>query len=411
MAREFRFRRLIATDFLNKALKAFEQLSKSQYKQLMHFRVSTNLMDSHVSLNSIQCDAIGTNQSFGELVAFCEANDFIEITLLTFNLQSASTIEIRQPMGQFFGSLVMERTSNQPLDSDLRFLKTIVEIFSSNFDFVNSLLLTKETMETETATLLETYNQHIINIENLSAKQIAMVANNIDKWEQSILQITEKLENKFQEKHQSLEMAYKEKDNDLQKREEELKKKIEQLDDRDRIHARRAIYKEMKEKAMQESEIKISDATIGKRLPIRYTFFALIGLSVCSAIYFGAKAWGSNDISIPLSVSILTAFGFLLYYLRWENHWFNLHSQAELANQKYKNDVLRANWLTEMIYEGKESSNNEIPTELLEAFARNIFSVDPTHDQPKHPLEDLASLLKSVKSVKVEPTGIQLEKK
>ncbi len=137
----------------------------------------------------------------------------------------------------------------------------------------------------------------------------------------------------------------------------------------------------------------------------------IIGLAILICTTFKILTSESfNTFYIPLLTSGFVIFGStLIYYIRWGNAWLCQHAEAEFQNLQFSKDILRASWLAELIIEGKMENGTIIPEYILEQYSKNLFNIQKINGK-HHPIDDLFKLSKSLKKIKLNKTGIELEK-
>jgi hypothetical protein len=108
---------------------------------------------------------------------------------------------------------------------------------------------------------------------------------------------------------------------------------------------------------------------------------------------------GSNDIKLWISVAKQVAFTSALvltvfYYIKWQNRWFEQHSQAEFKLKQLELDMERASWLVETSLEWNDVKGSTLPNELMQSLSRNLFSENSDDAEDViHPADQLASAL------------------
>ena len=110
----------------------------------------------------------------------------------------------------------------------------------------------------------------------------------------------------------------------------------------------------------------------------------------------------------PLSVGTAFLISTLVYYIKWNDQWSNEHARAESRNKKLNADILRASWLAEMFFEGKDKERI-LPDLLLSRFSEGLFAEVSTSG-PEHPSDQMTDLLKKISSVKVGKDSVELTK-
>lgn len=182
---------------------------------------------------------------------------------------------------------------------------------------------------------------------------------------------------------------------------EEEKQKLEarekSLDDRDNMHARRAIREDLK-KRLQEYAVDFTLTTQTKQLrwPLHVTVWLSL-LALGAAIAYCWWLMGQHfDLTLLIKSSLLTiaALGILTWYIRWMNRWFDQHADAEFRLKQFGLDVDRASWVVETAMEWRASQHGAIPSHLLESISRNLFNQAERQGQDEiQPADYLASAL------------------
>ena len=115
------------------------------------------------------------------------------------------------------------------------------------------------------------------------------------------------------------------------------------------------------------------------------------------------------SLFFPLAASSVTLVTTFVYYLKWNDRWFREHADAEFNAKRYKADILRASWIAELVGEWeRENPNRELPAQLVEAFARNLFRDIGSSSVNEHPLDELMGLMKRATSISIGQKGFSL---
>jgi hypothetical protein len=227
------------------------------------------------------------------------------------------------------------------------------------------------------------YRSTIIKLETAFASQIEKISN----WTITQAGEAEKrridLADETQKEREQLRSEYEAKHTTLQKTADELEKKRQELDDRDYMHARRAIRGDLQKIiAAREQKFSLTAGTKRLRWPIHVVMLVLIGtLATLNWLYFSKFSQLDLTASWPIVAIGLAKQGVLaaaliaaiLYYMRWMNRWFEDHSAAEFLLKQFQLDVDRASWIVETALEWRRVEKAELPTPLLEGIARNLF--------------------------------------
>ena len=223
----------------------------------------------------------------------------------------------------------------------------------------------------------------------------------------------ENLTKECNDKQGVLEERFQEKVKELEEREQALDKLKQQFDDRSSKHARRQIRKDMLDKLTKLSEeFVLTKGTQKKRLPIHLLYFALI---LATGTFFTTNIIvilkepnlvGDWRLLIRLTLSSILFVGSIIYYIRWNDRWFQRHSDEEFRLKQFALDIDRTNLVTEMALEFKDEEGINLPSELIEHFTQGLFIQGRRTKPLKHPTEDLASaLLKASAGLKLNIPG------
>jgi len=203
---------------------------------------------------------------------------------------------------------------------------------------------------------------------------------------------------------------------ELEKREAELKRKRDEMDVRDNMSARRGLQKDITAFITEQKEFKLSASVDQKRKSVERTCLGFIGgsgvyllLVIAFWVYTlrggGELKWYQYAL---LWVGLISLLSSAVYLLKWSDQWAREHAQAELRSKKLNADILRASWLAEMFFEGKDKERL-LPEMLLSRFSEGLFS-DSMLSAAEHPSDQMVDLLKKLSSVKVSKEGVELTK-
>lgn len=203
------------------------------------------------------------------------------------------------------------------------------------------------------------------------------------------------------------ELAKKESDlnSRLKDKEDKLQFKLQEIDDRESKHARRQIREDLK-KELQSRNSKF-ELTLGTRKLRRSIFW----FSIVLLFLFGSgsvfcfvetfKMLGEKRSNLEMIVilvkQLLTTVAFgatAIFFIRWNNLWFQQHAQEEFRLKRLELDIDRASWVVEMALEWQELKGGQIPNELIDKLTKNLFNEDtPVQQQELHPADHLASAI------------------
>lgn len=319
-----------------------------------------------------------------------------------------------------FDEIVISRRQNQDLPEKNLIIEAVSIINKKLKAFDPNRTGTKVHSE-EQAHFEAIHNSNIERLELLNEELTKSTHDYRLKLDDDHQKKIELLEIEFQNKKKQLDEDYDQQRSELLARENELEEKKKALDDSNNTHARREIRRDiLKEIKARQDKFSLTDGTNDLRKPIQYAMIGLItifiALGTLSAIEFYEVIKGNdlNKIIISAIKQALYSGGAIasiIFYIRWMNRWFELHSQSEFSQKQFELDVERANWLVETSLEWKDAKGSSIPAELLESLSRNLFmSEGQKVEQIQHPVDQLASaLMGSASSVKLKAGDSSIE--
>ena len=225
----------------------------------------------------------------------------------------------------------------------------------------------------------------------------------------------QRLELEFQERRKLLAAEIEKKDAEVAGKAEELAQKTQELDDRSSRHARRQLRQDFK--AIIKERIidsRLTYYTRRTRIPLHLLYIFLMisfGAFAVLAIWEQINPPANVDpayllIRVPLSILAFAAA--TVYYIRWNDQWFQKHASEEYRLKRLDLDIDRASWLVEMAFEWKDERGNEIPKHLVDNMGRNLFTTqDEGIEEIKHPThEALSKVLGTLSSLQVQIPGL-----
>lgn len=203
----------------------------------------------------------------------------------------------------------------------------------------------------------------------------------------------------------------------LETRATALDQRAAELDDRDNTHARRQLRQDVKgELARRSSAFTLSAGTSDKRWPVKLLCFMLMAFSAVGlcAVIFGWTTNASEWVNAVRQLFFAGTFSATaVFYLRWENQWFQQHANEEFRLKRLDLDIDRASWVVETTLEYKHE-NREIPPELLKDLSRNLFAEPLSMGTVRHPVESLGDALLGASSqvrMKMGDAQVELDRK
>lgn len=221
----------------------------------------------------------------------------------------------------------------------------------------------------------------------------------------------ERMRSELDEQRAQVQSELESKRQELAAQEAALQERLAEVDAQNSRHARRKIREDLKaELANRATKFELTAGTRALRNPISavvVTVLLALLLGLLSGIVVALES-GSNDLVSSLRLAAL-GLGFastLVFYLRWQNRWFEQHAQEEFRLKRMALDVDRASWVVEMAMEWKDEKGAELPAELLTRLSAHLFEQGAIREETLHPADQLASaLLGSASELSVELPG------
>lgn len=265
--------------------------------------------------------------------------------------------------------------------------------------------------------LFTQYDAALGTLRAMSGEFLVDLAQKREKFDQDMIDARQKLSQDFEEKRDRLDKLH-------SARSDALDARIKAVDDSDNKHARRAIRDKMLEDV--SSRIKnfgVSGNTEGKRKSVRmgflflfFVFSILIGSGVGESVHhllsgYDAAMSLTNEAARTAALEMLgtdkmiawarTAVGgigltaSIVFFIRWESRWADMHATNEFQLQQFHVDVNRANWVIESALEWKKETGEVPPPDFLSQLTKNLFAnqADTLAEKVLHPADELASAL------------------
>lgn len=269
------------------------------------------------------------------------------------------------------------------------------------------------------------HNSSIERLELLNEDLIQSTHNYRLQLDDDYKKKLEDLEKEFIDRKNELQEKYEDQESKIADREKKLEEERKKLDDSNNTHARREIRRDiLREIKSRQDKFSLTEGTNKLRKPIAIAMALLVAffmvLSSMSAIEF-YDILNSADMSKIIIASIKQfiytggTVASVVFYIRWMNRWFELHSQSEFYLKQFELDMERASWLVETSLEWKDAKGTAIPTELLKSLSRNLFVNEGQKvEQVLHPADQLASALMGTASavkLKAGDSSIEIDPK
>jgi hypothetical protein len=249
-----------------------------------------------------------------------------------------------------------------------------------------------------TRQLYQSREQDIQRLERMQEEFFGGVQRFTLEQQEKQQKFQQEMENRYVERQKMLEEDHRYRLSQLEAKEADLKRIRAEIDERDNRQARRDIYKELKGKLEERNKkFELTEGTQNLRRYVwRFTILLLVlfGGGSCYCFYRNvisnetAVNWVAVGDQIALGIAFL---GAATFFIRWNHQWFQKHADEEFRLKRLDLDIDRANWLVELTMEWQNITKSEIPHDLTDKLARNLFATDEATNLDIHPLETLFS--------------------
>lgn len=327
--------------------------------------------------NLVKSFAIHLNNGIRFRVSRLDNDTKDRISIITRNLHASKR-------KQAFHTLAALRKHFKPIDSEKVLKDNLNETVSKHY----------EIREAELSKLQELNTEILKNQEEFRKEKEKEVSNK-----------KEKLETKFENRREELQEKFETKEEKLKEEQEKLDEKLKEIDNRESKHVRRQLRKDLKEIFQHRNEqFSLTDGTKNLRRPINIFSILLlsifgIGTAIYGYLLINQILAGSVQTSILINLGakqlgLALAFGSTaIFYIKWQNKWFEQHAKEEFKLKQYEVDLDRASWLVEMAFEWQEEKGTDIPEMLIDRLSKNLFTEVEEDEESLHPSEQLASAI------------------
>lgn len=183
----------------------------------------------------------------------------------------------------------------------------------------------------------------------------------------------------------------------LNEEKDKIDKKLKDINDHESKHERRRLREDLKKELKNRSEkFELTQGTRKLRKPIFVFSIVLLfmfgaGLITYSILSITEIISDKQNTTVLISllikqITFAIAFGSTsVFFIRWNNKWFEQHSNEEFRLKRHEIDLDRASWIVEMALEWRTDKEGEIPVELIEKLSQNLFVENKEDNTPLHP--------------------------
>lgn len=352
-------------------------------------------------------------------------NDLLNLTSeliqsFTFSFDPNFSVTVNRNENNNYDNITLNFASLQ--DNQRGKTNTFYSLVRDNIKVIDSSKIIQTELNEQLKRHYEVRETELSKLENISESIIDRTEKFLRQKQEEFKNEKLSLDKEYQDKNEKLINEFEEKKTSLEDERKKLDLKLKEIDDRESKHVRRKIREDLKEVLKNRSQkFGLTEGTINLRKPIYYFSFILLVLFGSGFIIYSylsvievLKETTNTPHLIALGIKQLAlglAFGSTaVFFIRWNNKWFEKHSNEEFRLKRHEIDLDRASWLVEMAFEWKSEKGTDIPIELINKLGQNLFEEEKAEEQPLHPSDQLASaILGAASNVSVKvPGGAEL---
>jgi hypothetical protein len=223
----------------------------------------------------------------------------------------------------------------------------------------------------------------------------------------------DELEATYRDRHADIERQRLATESDFAARERKFQDRMAEIDSRESKYVRRALLNEIKTVIKEGEAAALSTPTARKRVWVHAMCLVTLLASGTLAGFVAYRVLSSESLDwhllAPLTGTVLTFVATMVYYLKWNDRWFREHADAEFAAKRFKIDILRASWIAELVQEWAKEGKGDLPSELVTAYSRNLFTDGKGSRVSEHPMDHMTSMLKRATEFQVGKNGFAVK--
>lgn len=366
-------------------------------------------------------DGLKNNSELNDLLTLNSEliNDF------TFTFNPNFRIRIDRGTDTTFDTINLNFSSLQ--DDQRTKINKFYSLVREHIKVIDSSRIIKNELNEQLKRHYEIRESELTRLEGVSESIIDRTEQFLKQKSEEFLNNKKALEKEYEAKIEIIKSDYSAKQQNLDTERDKLNAKLKEIDDREAKHVRRKIREDLREEFKKRSlKFELTEGTVNLRKPINlFTVILLclfgIGFVIYSYLSTTQLISTNTNTSVLITLAIkqialgLAFASTAVFFIRWNNKWFEKHSTEEFRLKRLEIDIDRASWLVEMAFEWKTEKDADIPIELINKLGENLFKEDKAEESPLHPSDQLASaILGAASSVSVKVPGgteVKLDRK
>lgn len=385
--------------------------------------VRTSISERHLCIENAPVQGFCMREDYKSFSEAIHLEDAIQLLGVEFSSNLRLGFKFQKQQMDFFDTIEINlgdsNNHNQHPSRDPTFLLHLHKTIRKFFSIKEPVQIQHDGLLDLESKKIKFLQHHLDALNNISSEIIRNISKQTESWGTSLKSFQEELEKAYLEKERLLNEKNQKRNSEIETREKEFETSKKEFDDRARTVVRRDLLKQIKEIVASRKVVELSEKTAEKKSSVDEIFRIVLWASGIFVTFFTlllvVKLFSSESVSqllwAPVSFGAITFVTTIIFYIRWRAEWFRVHSEAELFNQKFEADILRANWIVETFFEWREEKQIEFPREILVSFARNLFDGPHVPSNAQHPIEDFIGLANNFSKMSLGKGIIELETK
>ncbi|MBI5687854.1 MAG: hypothetical protein HZC54_22515 [Verrucomicrobia bacterium] len=371
------------------------------------FHISTNLFSKSFARN-LTTNTLGQDKEVGAVLASLQKREFLELNSLTANITPNRAISYysSEKSPAYFQIRVD--------DSAPDFASQVADILHKHFNLCRHGELIASSLPENEQRIFQYAQVTISDFATQAAKLAQSAATQTEEFTRLLREKMTDLDERYQTKADDLESRYKAKEKELEQREQKHAELVKEFDARSNTLVRRNLLAQYQKQIDDQRSWQASQATVAKRKIIHWICLPTLFLSAGWVACIVSKLMNTPQFDwhnlLSFTPGTLLFISTAVFYIKWNDHWFQEHAQAEFTNRKFAADMLRASWLAELVMEWESKKQTEFSPELINRLSMSLFEAPKMRYQSKHPFDQLHELFKTISRVKVSKDGVEVAK-
>lgn len=388
----------------------FLQVAEAAFKgNSLRISVETSLPSVRLEVNGT-AEALSATRETVNFKSTVENRDYLRITQTSLHIMvSGGTWQERL---RFSAAPPNRGYFTQPQPGPPESSLAILDALHEHFDLISESVSASLGVDEASRAALDAQEALVAEISRQLEHLTKLASTQVITQTTHLQQLESQLRGSFLTKESELESRFQSRASTLDTREQSLLGKEKEFDLRQNTYVRRANFDEAKKLLKEQAEFRLSPSVGEKRTVIhRVCWLALLGFGTLAgtALYQMASDTAVRWHIVPLaSAGILGFTATLIFYIRWSDDWFSQHAAAERLNKKMQSDIIRANWLAELLFEWAKDRKEPIPVELITKLSHGLFE-GASEEGTLHPVEDVSAAVGRVTALRVGPQGLQMK--